>query len=442
MIKKVQPFKAFFYNQDRIPALKDVVSPPYDVISPEMQDDLYVKSPYNFCRVDYTKEEGALRYEVAKKTFSAWLSEQILVQDKEPGLYFHFHTFVLPDGKTVTRKGFFAVRRIEDFSEGSIKPHEKTLDGPKLDRLNLMRATQMQLSPVFSLYSDPGLEIFKRVEKTLKTTPFMDFITDEGERHQVWKVRDATTANFINSFLSEKPLFIADGHHRYETALNYRNEVLANHPDLPENAGVRHILMYFSNMDDEGLVILPIHRALHSLKGFDLDSFLSKLSSLFTVRETHGADTETLTSELASLGTNHHAFLLLTKDQNRSYLIFIERDKWLKSEFASRIPAELAGLDVSVLHRYILEEILSISEESQARQENIIYFKSTEMAVAETRQGHCDLTFILNPTRITDMRDVAGAGYKMPQKSTFFYPKIVSGLFLHDVSTKGLDHGS
>jgi uncharacterized protein (DUF1015 family) len=305
-----------------------------------------------------------------------------------------------------------------------------------------MRATHMQLSPVFSLYSDPEFAIFKRVEKNLKTTPFMDFTTDEGERHQIWKIKDAATADFLNSFLSEKPLFIADGHHRYETALNYRNEILAKHPDLPDNAGVRHILMYFSNMDDEGLIILPIHRALHSLQEFDLDGFLSKLSTLFTVRETHGADTGTLTAELAALGKNHHAFLLLTKDQNRSYLIFIERDKWLTSEFVSQIPAELAGLDVTVLHRHILEEILGISEESQARQENIIYFKSTDTAIAETREGHCDLTFILNPTRITDMRDVAGAGYKMPQKSTFFYPKIVSGLFLHDVSAKGLDHGS
>lgn len=439
MTKKLQPFKAFFYNQDRVPALKDVVSPPYDVISPEMQDELYAKSPYNFCRVDYTKEEGALRYEVAKKTFGAWLSEQILVPDKEPGLYFHFHTFVLPGGKAVTRKGFFAVRRIEEFSEGGIKPHEKTLDGPKQDRLNLMRATQMQLSPVFSLYSDPELEIFKRVEKTLKTTPFMDFTTDEGERHQVWKVKDTATADFIDSFLSAKPLFIADGHHRYETALNYRNEVLASHPNLPDNAGVRHILMYFSNMDDDGLVILPIHRALHSLRDFDLDAFLSKLSGLFTVREAHGKNTDELTAELAALGELHHAYLILTKDERRSYLAFIERDKWLTSAAAARIPFELAGLDVTVLHRHIFEELLGISEASQARQENIVYLKSTETAVAEAGKGRSELTFILNPTRITDMRDVAGAGYKMPQKSTFFYPKIVSGLFLHDVRENAVD---
>lgn len=439
MTKKILPFQALTYNQSKVPSLKNVVAPPYDVISAQMQDELYAQSPYNFCRIDFTKEVGALRYEVAQKTFANWLSENILVKETQPGLYIHHHGFTLPDGRHVTRKGFLAVRRIEDFSEGGIKPHEKTLDAPKQDRLLLMRATRTQLSPVFSLYSDPEHCLTERVAATVKATPFMDFTTDEGERHQMWRVRDQDTCDFFATFLGEKPLFIADGHHRYETALNYRNEVLNQNPGLSNNAAVRHILMYFSNMNDDGLVILPIHRALRNLKGFDLDTLLAKLASHFTIQETHGRDPEALVHELEVLGRTHHAFLILTKDPEKSRLVSIARDSWLQTEIARALPPELARLDVTVLHRLILENTLGLSEASQAREDNIIYFKSTAKAIAETREGDGDVTFILNPTRIADMEAVATAGYKMPQKSTFFYPKIPSGLVLHDVGEAATD---
>lgn len=432
-MKKILPFQALFYNQGKITSLADVVSPPYDVIDADLQERLYQRSPYNFCRVDLTQEEGDPRYEVAKKVFKKWQTENILIKDQKPGLYVHHHSFTLPNGKKTVRKGFFAVRRLEDFSEGGIKPHEKTLEGPKEDRLKLMRATDCQLSPVFSLYQDPEKKLEQKFGTLIQTTAFMDFVTEEGERHQVWKMSDPNVADFVNEFLFEAPLFIADGHHRYETALNYRNNVLAEQGQLADQSSVHFVLMYFSNMNDEGLVILPIHRAVHSVPGFSVSDFLVNLSAFFDVREVLAHDVTKNTEDLKKRGELNHAFWILGKNCEKSWLVTMAHDKWLETDEAKSLPKSLTKLDVSVLHQLVFKKILKISEEALSKQENIIYCKSTDAAIHEAESGKCDLTFILNPTRIESMENVAMAGQKMPQKSTFFYPKIVSGLVLHSV---------
>lgn len=438
-MKKIQPFKGILYNQDQIKTLADVVTPPYDVISADMQDEFYERSPYNFCRVDYTKEEAPTRYEIAGKVFAEWLSQNVLMQDREPVLYVHHHSFTLPDGRKIVRKGFFAARRIEDFSEGGIKPHEKTLEGPKTDRLLMTRATHCHLSPVFTLYADPNHEVSACFARLVQSTPFIDFMSHDGERHQVWRLKDGQAFATIDTFLSERPLFIADGHHRYETALNYRNEMRVQNPDLPEDSAVNFLPMYFSNMNDDGLVILPIHRALQGLPNFSLADFLSQVSSHFSVETLTEMTDEAVLAKMASLSSTHHAFWILTKDLTTSYLLTLERSRFLDSDLARSLPTSLAKLDVSVLHRLIFETILGLSEASQARQENLLYYKSTQKAIEETRQGSSDLTFILNPTRIGDMEAVAGEGHKMPQKSTYFYPKIVSGLILHSANPNEKD---
>lgn len=432
-MKKILPFHGLFYNQGKISSLAGVVSPPYDVIDSSLQDELYARSPYNFCRIDLTKEEGDARYEIAGKVFKKWLNEAVLIKDKKPGLYVHHHSFTLPDGQKTVRKGFFAVRRLEDFSEGGIKPHEKTLDGPKEDRLKLMRATCCQLSPVFSLYQDPEKQVEAKFGKLVQTTPYMDFMTEEGERHQLWKMADPQVADFVNQFLSDAPLFIADGHHRYETALNYRNEVARAQGSFSDQSSTNFIMMYFSNMNDDGLVILPIHRAIHSLPNFAISAFLTDLSAFFDVIEVDPSDVQKNIRDLKQRGQTDHAFWIHTKNSEKSYLAAISHAQWLETDEAKSLPESLAELDVSVLHQLVFKKILKISEESQAKQENIIYCKSTDTALNEARGGRCDLTFILNSTRIESMEAVAMNGQKMPQKSTFFYPKIVSGLVLHSV---------
>jgi len=437
-MKKILPFKGILYNQDKITSMTDVVTPPYDVISPELQGELYGRSDFNFCRLDLPQETGEERYSIAKDLFSQWIAESILSADEKPAIYIHHQTFTLPDGEKVTRKGFFAARRIEEFSEGGIKPHEKTLEGPKVDRLNMTRATQTNLSPVFSLYSDPDKTIQNSIERLTQTTPSLDFVTAEGERHELWKCTDPEICELIDKTLVDKPLFIADGHHRYETALNYRNEILEQ-GELDNSSSANFLLMYFSNMNDSGLVILPIHRALHNLSGFSMSDLLEKFNEYFEVQKVSAADKEKNLSALKEAGEQNHAFWLLTDDPSDSYLIKLDRQKWLDSDLAKSLPPSLIKLDVTVLHQLIFNKVLGLSEESQARQENIIYWKSTEKAIAETEKGNCDLTFILNPTRIEDMETVALSGEKMPQKSTFFYPKIISGLVLHSVKVDEKD---
>ncbi len=436
MPPKILPFKGLVYNQSKITDLSSVVTPPYDVISPEMQKDFYGRSPYNFVRVDLAQEAGDARYEAASKSFQEWIRENILVLDEKPALYFHHHTFRLPDGTQVVRKGFFGVRRLEDFSEGGIKPHEKTLEGPKADRLKLTRATKANLSPVFSLYSDAEKKIDRLVSRLTDQIPLFDFKTVEGDGHKVWRESDPIVCKFVAEALEQKSVFIADGHHRYETALNYRNErrkVSLNEANSRGDGAelFNYVLMYFSNMDDEGLVILPIHRAIHNLKGFDLIDFVKLLQKFVRVTKLTVNSASEITARLAEEGKDSHAFILVTKDPTKNFLMTLKRKEWLQSPVSQRVPKALVGLDVTVLHRLIFEEILRISPEAQANQENIIYWKDTTKAINETHKGGCEVTFLLNPTRIEDMRTVAMAGEKMPQKSTYFYPKVPSGLVIY-----------
>jgi uncharacterized protein (DUF1015 family) len=255
----------------------------------------------------------------------------------------------------------------------------------------------------------------------------------------MWRIDNPEIMKDVMERMKDNALFIADGHHRYETALNYRNEVRAQNPDLPENSAVNQLLMYFSNMNDEGLVILPIHRALKGLSNFSLADFLSQVSSHFSVETLTQITDEAVLEKMAALSPTHHAFWIITQDSQASYLLTLERRRFLETDLAHSLPSSLATLDVSVLHRLIFEKTLGLSEESQARQENLLYYKSTQQAIEETRQGSSDLTFILNPTRMADMEAVAGEGHKMPQKSTYFYPKIISGLLLHSAKMTDTD---
>lgn len=437
--KKILPFRAIHFSQKTISSLSDVVTPPYDVISPEMQREFYARSPHNFCRVDLTQEAAPQRYNVARQTYLEWLDKNIIIEDGKPAIYLHHHSFVLPDGRKVTRQGFLALRRIEDFSEGGIRPHEKTLAAPKLDRLELTRALKAQLSPVFALYNDRNSQIIKAVSRTSQSTAFVDFVSADEERHQMWKIQDPNICALIDSTLSATPLFIADGHHRYETALNYRNELLAQHPDLPENAAARFVFMYFSNMRDPGLVILPIHRALHNISGFSLQHFLATLSGDFKITAHATQDENEMELLLKKSGEHNHSFFMITKDRKNSYLVSMSKEKWQTHPAAQNITPELKQLDVTVLHRHILEKILGMSEEDQAQQKNLVYWKSLQKAVGETWNGPCDVSLLMNPTRIEQMEAVALSGQKMPQKSTYFYPKIVSGLVWHDVSENCID---
>lgn len=433
---KVLPFKATRYDSYRIQNMGEVVSPPYDVIDPSFQQKLYQRSPYNFVRVDFNQESPQTKYVVAKKTYEEWITSNLLIQEGEAAFYLHHQIFTLPDGKKITRKGFFAARRVEDFSEGGIKPHEKTLEGPKADRLELTRALEVNLSPVFSLYSDPQKKIDELVNSAKKQKPLYEFNVEGGEFHQLWKLTDKSLCQQISAFLQEQPIFIADGHHRYETAINYRNECRKKHSPGSGLEAFNYVLMYLTNKDDEGMIILPIHRALHGIKNLSLETLLTQLKNGFKLTQLKNQSNEDLLEQLHQEGKKTHAFVLITSDPSCAYLVSLDHALWQQHPIAKSIPQSLRGLDVTVLHRLIFEDILGISQEAQAKQENIIYWKDTTKAINETRQGNCDFTFLLNATKIEQMEKVALAGEKMPQKSTFFYPKIVSGLVINPLDPK------
>lgn len=428
-MRKILPFKGIVYNQDKIKSLADVMSPPYDVIEVEQQSELHARSVYNFCRLDLPVETGEGRYTQAKKIFSEWMSQDVLIADKRPALYIHRQTFSLPDGKRTYRCGIFAACGLEDFASGGIKPHEKTLEGPKRDRLQMTRATLSNLSPVFVLYADPERQIQQVFSRLQQGTPFVDFVDENGHRHEMWRLSDDKLVGTISDSLSDKPLFIADGHHRYETALAYRAEVAAaKGGELPENAAVNFTLIYLTNTDDEGLCILPIHRLVQGVT-LSMEDFIAKVSENFSVMTLK--DVKEGLQEMSRLCEKNHAYIVVGLGQ--SHLIRLTRGGDLTNSLMKGFAASLADLDVTVLHHCIFKNILGLSEESQTRQENISYIKSAEEVILKAHQNAGNIGFILNPTRIEDVKAVALAGEKMPQKSTFFFPKIISGLIVRSL---------
>src|SRR3990172_10623964 len=282
----IAPFRGILYNPNKIKDMSTVIAPPYDVISPEGQERLYQNSDYNIVRLDFGKEgpsddQGHNKYTRAASEFKAWQENGILVRDEMPAIYIYEQDYRLKDGSIKTRKGFMALVRLEELDSGVILPHERTLSGPKTDRLNLTKATDANFSPIFSLYSDPEMKTSALLSGESKTLPIVNVQGEDGANNRLWRVTDESIINGLIREISDKMIFIADGHHRYETALNYRNEMREKHPDYTGREGFYYTLMYFSNMDDEGLTVFPTHRLIYGVKDFDPSVFENRLSENF-----------------------------------------------------------------------------------------------------------------------------------------------------------------
>lgn len=437
---KIVPFRALRYSLDQIGDPAVVMAPPYDVISPSLQEDLYQRSPFNIVRlilgkisVDDNAEVN--RYSRAAADFVAWQQQGVLVRDSEPSLYLYDQTYNLEDGSAITRKGFIALTRLEDFSSGVVKPHEKTLAGPKADRLLLTRACRANFSPIFSLYSDPSCALETLGQQFKEIPPALAVADDDGVQHSLWAVDDSSFVARVRDLLDSKPLFIADGHHRYETALNYRDEMRAAHPHFTGKEAFNYVLMYFANMEDQGMTIFPTHRVIHSLADFSAEAFVQRLSDDFLlVEETiDTADSNALAAlrlRLASAGQSHRT-LGLYLGNGRFLALTLKDERRMDRLFDPRSPAALRTLDVSILHRLILEQYLQITVQAQEAQSNLRYCKGFSEPFAQVDRGEGQIAFLLNPTRMNEVRDVANAGEKMPQKSTYFYPKLLSGLVIN-----------
>ncbi len=431
---EIAPLTPLRYDLPRLPGgLARVVAPPYDVIDASQRKELAARDPHNIVRLILPEGEGDAKYAEAARLLGAWQESGVLIRDTEPAFYRYDQTFVPPGGgpdqKAITRRGFLAAVRLHPFADRIVLPHERTLSGPKEDRLKLFRATGTNLSPGFMLYRDPRHQL----EAPLETGHVLtQFSTPDGVHHVLAKVtaRDAVIA--IVDGVRKSSLLIADGHHRYETALHYRDEVSAQHPAAPERAEHRYFMTFLVNGDDPNLVVFPTHRHIHSLPVFSYDEMLQRVADLFDVRPlAQGATAEVATKELGEAGQKRPSFAVAAPDGRVTLLSLKEGADLAGHALLGARPEALRRTDVALLHDGILEAVLGITREAQAAKANIYYPQDARAALAELRAGKGQVLFLMNATPVTQVRDVAEAGEVMPQKSTFFYPKVLTGLAVH-----------
>jgi len=419
----LQPFRAFRYNADVV-SLEEVVAPPYDVIGPEYQERLYARHPNNVVRLILGREED--RYASAAGHFRTWKDRGILTRDAKPSLYVVHQEFDGLDGRRATRKGFIALCRLEEFSSRVVLPHEKTLAKPREDRLKLFTATNANFSQVFSLYWDLEKRIDEAFAIPIRSAPLMrvDF---EDVVNSVWRADDMKIVERVVRFMSDKQVVIADGHHRYETALAYRDLMRAKSPSHSGKELYNYIMMFFSNIEDDGLVIYPTHRVVHSLQTFSAAGLLDKLGKTFHVQVVQDMMSMQTTLDCAV----NRTFGLVLKDDPKLYCISLEPNVTASVLVTEALPAEVKELDVTVLHTVILRDALGISSEAQEQKRNLDYVRVAADAVGAVRGGRAQAAFILRPTQLEEVRSVARAGHVMPQKSTYFFPKLLSGLLFN-----------
>lgn len=425
----IRPFRALRYDPARV-SLAQVVTQPYDKITSAMQEGYYAASPYNLVRIILGRKETGDNpadnvYTRAGALAREWRRDGILRQEAVPSIYGYAQVFASPEGNTLERRGFIALGRVEDYTAKVVFRHEQTLAKPKADRLDLLRATRGHYEQLFLLYEDMG-EIDALVRRGQGELPQIDVRDEYGVTHRVWQIADAGVIAAVQEKMRDKKLVIADGHHRYETALNFRDEcreksAAAAHPDAP----YEFVMMTFVNMNDAGLVILPTHRVVHSLRSFSPHEFQEASRACFAVEEVDPAlDAARAASLLRDRGRAGTAILAVTV--NRALLL--HTPKAGQSPRLTGFSERQRALDVVQLHKGLLEGVLGLSEESIRNQENLSYLRDASEALESVRKGSAQVAFLMNPCRVEQVRDVAFAGEVMPQKSTDFYPKLLSGL--------------
>ncbi|MGA7343619.1 MAG: DUF1015 domain-containing protein [Terracidiphilus sp.] len=436
---RIYPFRAWRYNPSTV-RLDDVVTQPYDKISPAMQQAYYQRSPFNLVRIIFglpelfDAERGESVYARAAKDFCAWREQGVLTQEKEPCVFAYAQRFTAPGTSVVKeRRGFIALGKLHEYAEQVVFRHEQTLSRPKSDRLNLLKATRAHFGQIFMLYSDPA----GAVEKVLYdgNGPADAEVSDEyGVLHRIWCVRDPALINQLTTAMADKKLIIADGHHRYETALNYAKEhgpsgggksqhsaTQLPQPLYPEAAA----MMTFVNMDSDGLVILPTHRVVHSLEGFDAGAFQAQAEKFFAVEALPAGDAMSYVETLK--GQTGTAFAAVTG----AGAVLLRSKPDAAAAALKDVPERQRRLDLTHLHSLVLDRLLGLNEEKVREQTNIRYLRDAGEAVEQVRRGEADVAFLTNPVTMEQLKEVAFAGDVMPQKSTDFFPKLLSGLAIY-----------
>ncbi len=419
----LRPFRGLLYNPAAV-NLAQVVAPPYDVISPELQMELYERDPHNVVRLILNRDADP--YSSAAHAFRTWQSDGTLVKDDVPAFYYLRQSFPGPGGVTLTRSGCIGLCRLEEFSKQVVLPHEKTLAKPREDRLKLFQATESNFSQVFALYEDPEKALSSLVAVATEGSPFLD-VTYDGIRNRLWKIHDPTVCGAISDFFDGRQILIADGHHRYETALAYRDVRRRQEPAASGEEPFNYVMMFLANSSDEGLVVLPTHRVLHSVPNFDASGLLESLRGSFTIESF-----PTPERMMRSLVDGGSGTLGMVLREHAAYHVLSLKPEIASSDFVQgEMPSVVKQLDVAVLHFGILRSLVGITTEAQEQKTNLDYMVDPQEAVGSVRKGYAQAAFLLNPTPVEQVYAVASAGHTMPQKSTFFFPKLLSGLVLH-----------
>jgi uncharacterized protein (DUF1015 family) len=407
---KIIPFKGILYNTSKV-LMEDVLAPPYDIITPEYKEALYMQSPYNIVRIDFGKvknedNESENRYTRARAYLDEWLREGVLVQSELPSFYAYEMSFTLQNERK-SLLGFLGLVKLEELGKGSIYPHECTYSKPKQDRLNLMRACRANTSPIFSLYKSSGGQIYRILSKISQSKPYIESSDISGNTHRLWQIDDRASIGIIQQELADKAVFIADGHHRYETAFEFHKEMREMNSDS-ELRPSDYVLMFLANMLDKGITILPTHRLLKEIPT-DLMVMLSQYFEIESVK-----DSFDIVQRLSG---------------KRSVFGFFQKgdDTWYKLTYRggnlSDIHPDLREIDVIILHELILKKILHATD--------IGYEMNVIIALDKIENGDFKAAFFLNPTRVDDVEKAALTMIRMPPKSTYFYPKLLTGLVIN-----------
>jgi uncharacterized protein (DUF1015 family) len=399
----VRPFQALHYDRDRVGGLQPVVAPPYDVIDADQRAALIARSPYNVVEIDLP--QGDDPYAHAAEVFERWQRDGILVRDDAPALWALEQDYTGPDGRRRTRHGFFARVRIEDYGAGRIRPHERTHPGPKEDRLRLTRATHANLSPIFSLYDDPAGAAWGALEPHLDNPPWDEVSDEDGTTHRLWRVTDAAAIEAVTAALADKELLIADGHHRYETARVHEQE-----------GGAGHVLMCLVALQDPGLTVFPTHRLLTRIA--DREALRAAIERDFDVAP---AD------ELEPQGEGPVRMGYLDAHHRRPLMLTL-KDPAIAAEALPGKPEPYRALDTAVLEALVLQGALHMSEDDISHLNGLDYARDSAQARERVESGDAEAAFFMRGTPVSQVRDVAATGESMPPKSTYFFPKVLTGM--------------
>ncbi|WP_457572825.1 DUF1015 domain-containing protein [Desulfolithobacter sp.] len=443
----VAPFRGVRFNPDKI-RIEDVVTPPYDVINDEDGAAFIQKNPYNMIQLDLRSpsdqtEKSRDRYTGARDRFDSWQEKEVLIRDEKPAIYLYYIDYTHPSGQRLTRKGMVALVGLAEFSEGIVKPHEKTFAGVVSDRIELMDECQAQFSQVFSIYPDDEQEVIRILEQAREPEPLYQVTDENGNTHTLWRVTDPKALARVQELFADKPVYIADGHHRYTTALGVQKRARERNPDLPADSPFNFIMMYLCAREDEGLSVLPTHRLVYWPGRMSADELVRRLRQGMHVEEVSGGIRDALIVAVlqrmdeAEMSERLPAFGVYHPGEDRCFLLRIRQEVLEKHASLRGKPAVLRDLDVVVLSELLIQDYLGLSHQ-QCVQENLVSYisdvdealdRAVKASVAD--DNRTPLLFLLNPTRVEQVTSVADSGEIMPHKSTYFYPKIMTGFLIN-----------